>query len=167
MSVQPTNSTKYLEYHGIKLAGGGAVANLVVEKLSAVPATLEAGRFWYNTTTNAYQFVKHSGSELVVESVSTASELAGLINAFKADLASTDAGKGSALVGFTGKAGSNGKYSVAAGTTQDTLKSLVDAVDAEIKGREAADISAAQALAASTGATLVGYEGKAGTNGNE
>ena len=165
MSVQPTNSTKYLEYHGIKIAGGGAVANLVVEKLSAVPATLEAGRFWYNTTTNAFQFVKHNGSELVVESVSTASELAGLINAFKADLASKDAGKGSGLVGFTGKTGTNGKYSVAAGTTEDTLKSLVGAVDAEIKGREDADTSAAQALAASTGATLVGYEGKAGTNG--
>lgn len=164
MSVQPTNSTKYLEYHGIKLAGGAQIANLVVEKLSVVPTTLEAGRFWYNTTTNAYQFVKHNGSELVVESVSTASELAGLIDALKADLASTGAGKGTGLVGFTGKTGTNGKYSVAAGTTENTLKSLVDAVDAEIKGREDADTSAAQALAASTGATLVGYEGKAGTN---
>ena len=165
MSVITTNATKYLEFHGIKLAGGAAIANLIVEKLAAVPATLEAGRFWYNTSVNSFQFVKHNGSELVVESVSTASELAELINSLKSDLASTEAGKGTGLVGFTGKSGTNGKYSVVAGTTEDTLKSLVDAVDAEIKGREDADTSAAQALAASTGATLVGYEGKAGTNG--
>ena len=165
MSVQPTNSTKYLEYHGIKLAGGAQIANLVVEKLSAAPMTLEAGRFWYNTSTNAFQFVKHNGSELVVESVSTASELAGLIDAFKADLASTDAGKGSALVGFTGEAGSNGKYSVVAGNGEATLKSVVQAIDSEIKNREDSDAAAATALAASTGATLVGYEGKAGVNG--
>lgn len=165
MSVQPTNSTKYLEFHGIKLAGGAQIANLVVEKLTAVPATLEAGRFWYNTTSNQFQIVKHDGSELVVESFSTATELAGIVNEFKSDLASNEAGKGTGLVGFSGQAGANSKYSVVAGTTEDTLKSLVLAIDAEIKDREDADTSAADALADSTGATLVGYEGKAGTNG--
>ena len=165
MSVQPTNSTKYLEYHGIKLAGGAQIANLVVEKLTAAPATLEAGRFWYNTTSNLFQFVKHNGSELVTESVATASELAAGLNSLKDDLASTVAGKGTGLVGFSGQAGSNGKFSVVAGTTEDSLKSVVSAIDAEIKGREDADTAAAQALAASTGATLVGYEGATGVNG--
>ena len=165
MSVQPTNSSKYLEFHGIKLANGATVANFVVEKLAAVPATLEAGRNWYNTTSNKYEFVRHNGTELVVESVSTASELANLVDSFKADLASTTAGKGTGLVGFVGQTGTNGKYSVAAGKTEDVIKSIVSAVDAEIKGREDAVQASKDELSASTGATKVGYEGKVGANG--
>ena len=165
MSVQPTNSSKYLEFHGIKLANGATIANFVVEKLAAAPATLEAGRNWYNTTTNKYEFVKYNGTELVVESVSTASELAGLVDAFKADLASTQAGKGTGLVGFVGQTGANGEFSVAAGTTEDTIKSIVNAADAEIKNRKDAVQASKTELSASTGATKVGYEGKAGANG--
>ena len=165
MSVQPTNSSKYLEFHGIKLANGATIANFVVEKLAAAPATLEAGRNWYNTTTNKNEFVKYNGTELVVESVSTASELAGLVDAFKADLASTQAGKGTGLVGFVGQTGANGEFSVAAGTTEDTIKSIVNAADAEIKNRKDAVQASKTELSASTGATKVGYEGKAGANG--
>ena len=165
MSVQPTNSSKYLEFHGIKLANGATIANFVVEKLAAAPATLEAGRNWYNTTTNKYEFVKYNGTELVIESVATASELAGLVDAFKADLASTQAGKGTGLVGFVGQTGANGEFSVAAGTTEDTIKSIVNAADAEIKNRKDAVQASKTELSASTGATKVGYEGKAGANG--
>ena len=165
MSVQPTNSSKYLEFHGIKLANGATIANFVVEKLATAPATLEAGRNWYNTTTNKYEFVKYNGTELVVESISTASELAGLINAFKADLASTTAGKGTGLVGFVGQTGANGEFSVAAGTTENAIKSIVNAADAEIKNRKDAVQASKTELSASTGATKVGYEGKAGANG--
>ena len=165
MSVQPTNSSKYLEFHGIKLANGATIANFVVEKLAAAPATLEAGRNWYNTTTNKYEFVKYNGTELVVESVSTASELAQLVDAFKADLASTQAGKGTGLVGFVGQTGANGEFSVGAGTTENALKSIVGAADAEIKNRKDAVQASKDELAASTGATKVGYEGKVGANG--
>lgn len=165
MSVQPTNSSKYLEFHGIKLANGATIANFVVEKLAAAPATLEAGRNWYNTTTNKYEFVKYNGTELVVEAVATAGELAGLVDAFKADLASTQAGKGTGLVGFVGQTGANGEFSVAAGTTEDTIKSIVNAADAEIKNRKDAVQASKTELSASTGATKVGYEGKAGANG--
>ena len=165
MSVQPTNSSKYLEFHGIKLANGATIANFVVEKLAAAPATLEAGRNWYNTTTNKYEFVKYNGTELVVESVATAGELAGLVDAFKADLASTQAGKGTGLVGFVGQTGANGEFSVAAGTTENAIKSIVGAADAEIKNRKDAVQASKTELSASTGATKVGYEGKAGANG--
>ncbi len=165
MSVQPTNSSKYLEFHGIKLANGATIANFVVEKLAAAPATLEAGRNWYNTTTNKYEFVKYNGTELVVESVSSASELAQLVDTFKADLASTQSGKGTGLVGFVGQTGANGEFSVAAGTTENALKSIVDATDAEIKNRKDAVQASKDELAASTGATKVGYEGKVGANG--
>ena len=165
MSVQPTNSSKYLEFHGIKLANGATIANFVVEKLAAAPATLEAGRNWYNTTTNKYEFVKYNGTELVVEAVATAGELAGLVDAFKADLASTQAGKGTGLVGFVGQTGANGEFSVAAGTTENAIKSIVNAADAEIKNRKDAVQASKTELSASTGATKVGYEGKAGANG--
>ena len=165
MSVQPTNSSKYLEFHGIKLANGATIANFVVEKLATAPATLEAGRNWYNTTTNKYEFVKYNGTELVVEAVATAGELAGLVDAFKADLASTTAGKGTGLVGFVGQTGANGEFSVAAGTTENAIKSIVNAADAEIKNRKDAVQASKTELSASTGATKVGYEGKAGANG--
>ncbi len=164
MSVQPTNSSKYLEFHGIKLANGATIANFVVEKLAAAPATLEAGRNWYNTTTNKYEFVKYNGTELVVESVATAGELASLVDSFKSDLASTEAGKGTGLVGFVGQTGANGEFTVAAGTTEDTIKSIVGATDAEIKNRKDAVQASKDELSASTGATKVGYEGKAGAN---
>ena len=165
MSVQPTNSSKYLEFHGIKLANGATIANFVVEKLAAAPATLEAGRNWYNTTTNKYEFVKYNGTELVVEAVATAGELAGLIDSFKSNLASTAAGKGTGLVGFVGQTGANGEFSVAAGTTEDTIKSIVNAADAEIKNRKDAIQASKTELSASTGAAKVGYEGKTGVNG--
>ena len=157
MSVQPTNSSKYLEFHGIKLANGATIANFVVEKLAAAPATLEAGRNWYNTTTNKYEFVKYNGTELVVESVATAGELAGLVDAFKADLASTQAGKGTGLVGFVGQTGANGEFSVAAGTTEDTIKSIVNAADAEIKNRKDAVQASKTELSASLFLTYFGF----------
>ena len=165
MSVQNTNSAKYMEYHGIKLAGGAQIVNLVVEKLGAAPATLEAGRFWYNTANKVFQFVRSNGTELVVENVSTASELAAALNALNANLASTAAGKGTGLVGFSGATGTNGKFSVVAGTTEDSLKSIVSAVDAEIKNRQDEGKADRDALAADTGAGLVGYEGQVGANG--
>ena len=165
MSVQPTNSAKYLEFHGIRLAGGAQIANFVVEKLSAVPATLEAARSWYNTTNGKFQFVVHNGTKLVVESVATASELAAALEALKTDLASTAAGKGTGLVGFAGQVGAKGKLTVAAGTAEASLQTIVSAVDAEIQDRIDADKAASDALAASSGASKVGYDGKTGANG--
>lgn len=164
MSTQPTNSAKYMEFHGIKLANGASIANLVVEKLAAVPATLEAGRFWYNTTSNVFQFVQSTGTELIVSTVATAAELAAAIDALKNDLSSTVAGKGTGLVGFSGQTGANSKFSVVAGTTEATLQSIVSAVDGEIKNREDETKADRDALAASTGATKVGYAGKTGAN---
>ena len=165
MSVQPTNSTKYQEYHGVKLASGAVIANFVVEKLAAAPLVLEAGRSWYNTTTNVYQYVESNGTELVVKTVTSAEALAEAIVALETKLASTDAGKGAGVVGFVGQTGVNGKYSVAAGNVEATLKSIVLSTDAEIKGREDAVQASKDELAASTGAGKVGYEGQTGTNG--
>ena len=165
MSVLPTNSAKYMEFHGIKLAGGAQIANLVVEKLAAVPAVLEAGRFWFNTTTGKYQFVEFDGTNLVVNSVATVKELAIAISNLEAKLASTEAGKGSGVIGFAGQTGTNGKFSVVAGTVEASLQAVVGAVDAEIKRAEDEAKSDRDALAASTGAGLVGYEGQVGAKG--
>ena len=165
MSVQPTNSTKYQEFHGVKLANGAVIANFVVEKLAAVPTVLEAGRSWYNTATNVYQYVESNGTELVVKTVTSAEALAQAIADLETKLASTDAGKGAGVVGFVGQTGINGKFSAAAGTVEATLQAVVSGVDAEIKRAEDAEQAAADALAASTGASLVGYAGQAGANG--
>lgn len=165
MSVQPTNSTKYQEFHGIKLANGAVIANFVVEKLAAAPLVLEAGRSWYNTTTNVYQYVESNGTELVVKTTTSAEALAQAISNLEAKLASTDAGKGAGVVGFVGQTGTNGKFSVAAGTVEDSLKAVVSGVDAEIKRAEDEAKADRDALAASTGAGLVGYEGQTGAKG--
>lgn len=165
MSVQPTNSTKYQEFHGIKLANGAVIANFVVEKLAAAPLVLEAGRSWYNTTTNVYQYVESNGTELVVKTTTSAEALAQAISNLEAKLASTNAGKGAGVVGFVGQTGTNGKFSVAAGTVEDSLKAVVGAVDAEIKRAEDEAKADRDALAASAGAGLVGYEGQTGAKG--
>lgn len=164
MSTIPTNSAKYQEFHGIKLAGGAQLANLVIERLAAVPSTLEAGRYWFNTTTGKYQFVELIGSDLVVNSVATVAELTKAISDLEVKLASTEAGKGSGVIGFAGSTGINGKFSVAAGTVEASLSAAVSGIDAEIKRAEDEAKADRDALAAASGASKVGYDGKAGAN---
>lgn len=165
MSVQPTNSTKYQEFHGIKLANGGAFANLVVEKLASDPLSPETGRFWYNTTENKFRLAKFNGTEVVFESFITASELAAAVAAHEAALA---ASTGASLVGYVGTTGTKSKFSIVAGTLEAAVTAIATAVDGEIKSREDADSAAATALAAQTadasGASKVGFDGKVGAN---
>ncbi len=165
MSVQPTNSTKYQEFHGIKLANGGAFANLVVEKLASDPLSPETGRFWYNTTENKFRLAKFNGTEVVFESFITASELAAAVAAHEAALA---ASTGASLVGYVGTTGTKSKFSIVAGTLEAAVTAIATAVDGEIKSREDADSAAAAALAAVTadasGASKVGFDGKVGAN---
>lgn len=165
MSVQPTNSTKYQEFHGIKLANGGAFANLVVEKLASDPLSPETGRFWYNTTENKFRLAKFNGTEVVFESFVTASELAAAVAAHELALADST---GASLVGYVGATGTNSKFSIVAGTLEEAVTAIATAVDGEIKSREDADSAAAAALAAVTadasGASKVGFDGKVGAN---
>lgn len=165
MSNQPTNSTKYQEFHGIKLANGGAFANLVVEKLASDPLSPETGRFWYNTTENKFRLAKFNGTEVVFESFVTASELAAAVAAHEAALA---ASTGASLVGYVGTTGTKSKFSIVAGTLEAAVTAIATAVDGEIKSREDADSAAAAALAAVTadasGSSLVGFDGKVGAN---
>lgn len=165
MSNQPTNSTKYQEFHGIKLANGGAFANLVVEKLASDPLLPETGRFWYNTTENKFRLAKFNGTEVVFESFVTASELAAAVAAHEAALA---ASTGASLVGYVGTTGTKSKFSIVAGTLEAAVTAIATAVDGEIKSREDADSAAAAALAAVTadasGASKVGFDGKVGAN---
>ena len=162
MSVQTTNSSKFQEFHGIKLAGGAAIANFIVEKLAIDPLTPTVGRFWFNTTDKKFKMVSYNGTEAVVKTFTDAGELAQAVADLKTLLA---ANGGSALVGYAGKTGTNGKFSLSASKVDAAFDAIVVAVDAEIKNRETADKADRDALAASTGATLVGYEGKAGANG--
>lgn len=162
MSVQTTNSSKFQEFHGIKLAGGAAIANFIVEKLAIDPLTPTVGRFWFNTTDNKFKMVSYTGTEAVVKTFTDAGELAQAVADLKTLLA---ANGGSALVGYAGKTGTNGKFSLSASKVDAAFDAIVVAVDAAIKNTEDADKADRDALVASTGATLVGYEGKAGANG--
>lgn len=164
MSVAVTNSTNFMEFHGIKLAQGAAIANLVVERLASDPLTPEAGRFWYNTTENKFRLAAFNGTDVVLEAFVTATELASAVAAHEAALA---ASTGATLVGYTGSTGSNGQFSIVEGTLAAAVDALAAAVDAEIQARSDADTAAAAALAAQTvdasGSSLIGYDGIAGT----
>lgn len=162
MSVQATNSTKFQEFHGLKLAGGAAFANLIVEKLLNDPLTPAVGRFWFNTTTNKYKMVSYNGTEATVLTFTSEEDLAQAIVDLKALLA---ADSGATLVGYAGKVGTNGNLTVAAGKIDAAFDAIVVAVDAEIKRAKDEATADRNALAATTGAELVGYAGKVGANG--
>lgn len=162
MSVQATNSTKFQEFHGLKLAGGAAFANLIVEKLLNDPLTPAVGRFWFNTTTNKYKMVSYNGTEATVLTFTSEEDLAQAIVDLKALLA---ADSGATLVGYAGKVGTNGNLTVAAGKIDAAFDAIVVAVDAEIKRAKDEATADRNTLAASTGAELVGYAGKVGANG--
>lgn len=166
MSVQVTNSSKFQEFHGIKLANGAAIANLVVEKLASDPLTPEVGRFWYNTTENKFRLAAFDGTDVILEAFVTATELASAIAAQAAALAASN---GTSLIGYAGVTGTNGEFSIVSGTLEDAVNSIAAAIDAEIKGRKDADTAASDALASQTadasGSELIGFDGKSGVNG--
>jgi hypothetical protein len=73
---------------------------------------------------------------------------------------STTAGQGSGLIGFVGKTGTNGKYSVAAGTVEAAVIANVTAIDAD-RQVFADKVSAYASTTAGEGSALVGFSGQA------
>ena len=99
-NLNPHNPTRFREIHGIRLAPGSAIANLIIERLIQDPVSLEATRFWYNTTDKKFKLanVDEAGA-IVIQEFSFAADLVAAINALKALLASQDVGKGTDLIG--------------------------------------------------------------------
>ena len=69
-------ANKYVKFHGIKLADGSEIENLRVEKVTADPTPISAGRLWYNETTKAFKFSSLDGSgNIIIRQAASLEEL--------------------------------------------------------------------------------------------
>jgi hypothetical protein len=148
----------YPIYHGITLARNAAFENLVIEQIATDPLGPDEGRIWYNSTDKAFKMsVTDSGGAQETLSFQDAEEFA----AFLVDLSSTTAdASGAKKIGYDGQVGGNGAFTVAGAALDVVLDSIVLAIDAEKQA--SADLAS---TAAGKGVNALGYEGKAGTEG--
>lgn len=58
--------SNFPRFHGIKLAAGGTIENLHLERLNADPVPAQAGRFWFNVTEKAVKYSSLSALGAVV-----------------------------------------------------------------------------------------------------
>jgi len=126
------------KFHCIELAPNADFRNAVFENLEKDPTELVPGRIWYNSNDKCFKgvFVEETkdsdGNTTETPKIfkfNTAEEFYGFIE----KLASVKPGEGSHLVGFMGHDGANDKFSIPSGNLEDTLKSLVDGIDADRK----------------------------------
>ena len=163
-NLNPHNPQRFREIHGIRLAPGSAVANLIIERLIQDPVSLEATRFWYNTTDKKFKLsnVDEAGA-IVIQEFTSAADLVAAINALKALLASQDVGKGTDLIGFAGI--KNGEdVVVASGTLTQTLSTIFTKIDEATNnsGPLVDDLSSAEA---GKGSGLIGFSGSTKSDG--
>lgn len=155
MSVQP-HTIIGKEHHGIKLAQGSTIFNLVIQRVAANPTLLEVGRFWYNTTTKKYHLVNvDAKNNLVVETLATAADLQSALNDFIASLVSQEASKGTNLIGYEGYTIGEGGAQLPAGTLKETINYLFEIAS----GAEGSIKDFKEFLADEIGSGLVGYKG--------
>jgi hypothetical protein len=114
------------KHHGIELAGNAFIVNHSVEQLASDPVADVAGRSWYNTTSKTWKMSTLSALGAVEVKTFMTEEA---YTAYVTSVASTTAGQGSALVGYSGHTGSNGNFSVAANTTETALDSIIQRID--------------------------------------
>ena len=163
-NLNPHNPQRFREIHGIRLAPGSAVANLIIERLIQDPVSLEATRFWYNTTDKKFKLsnVDEAGA-IVIQEFTSAADLVAAINALKALLASQDVGKGTDLIGFAGI--KNGEDVVAPkGTLTNLISTIFTKIDAAANnsGTLVDDLSSVDA---GKGSGLVGFSGSTKLDG--
>ena len=193
-NLNPHNPQRFREIHGIRLAPGSAVANLIIERLIQDPVSLEATRFWYNTTDKKFKLanVDEAGA-IVIQEFTSAQDLANALEALKADLASVvsgaiviqeftfaadlvaaiaalkallasqDVGKGTDLIGFAGI--KNGEEVVAAkGTLTNLISDIYTKIDgaANNSGTLGDDLSSTEA---GKGSGLIGFSGSTKSDG--
>ena len=165
-NLNPHNPQRFKEIHGIRLAPGSAVANLIIERLIQDPVSLEATRFWYNTTDKKFKLanVDEAGA-IVIQEFSFAADLVAAINALKALLASQDVSKGTDLIGFAGI--KNGEEVVAPkGTLTNLISDVYTKIDeaANNSGTLVDDLSSTEA---GKGSGLIGFSGSTKSDGAE
>lgn len=148
----------YPIYHGITLAANASVENLVIEQLNSDPLGPDEGRVWYNSTDKAF---KMSVTDEVGAQETLSFQDAEEFAQFLADLSATTAdASGAKKIGYDGQTGANGKFSVAADVLDTVLDAIVNAID--LGKQVSADLAS---NAAGKGVNAIGYEGKAGTEG--
>ena len=163
-NLNPHNPTRFKEIHGIRLAPGSAVANLIIERLIQDPVSLEVTRFWYNTTDKKFKLanVDEVGA-IVIQEFTSAADLVAAIAALKALLASQDVGKGTDLIGFAGI--KNGEEVVAPkGTLTNLISDVYTKIDAAANnsGTLVDDLVSTEA---GKGSGLVGFSGSTKSDG--
>ena len=163
-NLNPHNPQRFKEIHGIRLAPGSAVANLIIERLIQDPVSLEATRFWYNTTDKKFKLanVDEAGA-IAIQEFTSAADLVAAINALKALLASQDVGKGTDLIGFAGI--KNGEDVVAPkGTLTNLISDVYTKIDeaANNSGTLVGDLVSTEA---GKGSGLVGFSGSTKSDG--
>lgn len=163
-NLNPHNPQRFKEIHGIRLAPGSAVANLIIERLIQDPVSLEATRFWYNTTDKKFKLanVDEVGA-IVIQEFTSAADLVAAINALKALLASQDVGKGTDLIGFAGI--KNGEDTIAPkGTLTQTLSTIFTKID-EAANNSGTLVDDLASVDAGKGSGLVGFSGSTKLDG--
>jgi len=151
-------------FGGLEFAGNSMFKNLIIEQLDVDPIVNTPGRIWYNTNEKVFKCsvaettFNDDGTTLeriVVKSFGSAEEL----NNFIQQLMNTETGQGSALIGFSGESGVNGKFSVPAENLETALKTIVKAIDADrqtIENNAEAATDAVNAVQAELDATQIG-----------
>lgn len=163
-NLNPHNPQRFKEIHGIRLAPGSAVANLIIERLIQDPVSLEATRFWYNTTDKKFKLsnVDEAGA-IVIQEFTSAADLVAAINALKALLASQDVGKGTDLIGFAGI--KNGGDTIAPkGTLTNLISDVYTKID-EAANKSGTLVDDLASTDAGKGSGLIGFSGSTKLDG--
>ena len=163
-NLNPHNPPRFKEIHGIRLAPGSAVANLIIERLIQDPVSLEATRFWYNTTDKKFKLsnVDEAGA-IVIQEFTSAADLVAAIAALKALLASQDVGKGTDLIGFAGI--KNGEDVVAPkGTLTNLISDVYTKID-EAANNSGTLVDDLASVGVGKGSGLVGFSGSTKSDG--
>lgn len=118
----------FIKVHGMQIAAGGHIKNSVIESLAVDPTSPNAGRIWVNTTDKLFRMatLDADGVTVIIRAFATKEAL----DAFIASLsATTTDASGAKLIGYDGQVGANAKFSVAAGTLDGALDSIVSGID--------------------------------------
>ena len=163
-NLNPHNPQRFKEIHGIRLAPGSAVANLIIERLIQDPVSLEATRFWYNTTDKKFKLanVDEAGA-IVIQEFTSAADLVAAIDALKALLASQDVNKGTDLIGFAGI--KNGEDVVAPKGTLTNLISDVYTKIADAANNSGTLVDDLASTDTGKGSGLIGFSGSTKLDG--
>ena len=163
-NLNPHNPPRFKEIHGIRLAPGSAVANLIIERLIQDPVSLEATRFWYNTTDKKFKLANvNEAGAIVIQEFTSAADLVAAIAALKALLASQDVGKGTDLIGFAGI--KNGKDVIAPkGTLTNLISDVYTKIDAAANNSGTL-VDELASTEAGKGSGLVGFSGSTKSDG--